>query len=138
MHCCNKVFKCCHQSELSYVTFYYRQRPAAFRRLNMSLLARPMAALLSQMALLLLLQMALSSALRLPRDLSAAEVIANQTGAARQPCQRGAYECVPYYHCDSDDIITDGFGALDIRCVEEAGIGGIGDGEEGFDEDMLG
>ncbi|XP_043238887.1 phenoloxidase-activating factor 2-like [Amphibalanus amphitrite] len=75
----------------------------------MSLRVRPL------VALLLLVKMSLASALRLPRQVDAAEVIANQTGAARQFCQRGEFECVPYYHCDSDDIITDGVGALDIR-----------------------
>ncbi|KAF0307939.1 hypothetical protein FJT64_020794 [Amphibalanus amphitrite] len=87
--------------------------------LAMSLRVRPL------VALLLLIKMSLASALRLPRQVDAAEVIANQTGAARQFCQRGEFECVPYYHCDSDDIITDGVGALDIRWVYPEGGGGV-------------
>ena len=73
---------------------------------------RPVVALL---LLLLLVKMSLVSAVRLPRDAAEAEVIANLTGAARQACQGGDFECVPYYHCDTDDIVTDGGGLLDIR-----------------------
>lgn len=83
----------------------------------MSLHNRPSAALLSplKMALLLLLQAALGSALRPVRQAPAAEVIAAQTGAARQTCEAGAFECVPFYYCDTENIIADGAGQLDIR-----------------------
>ncbi|XP_037074844.1 phenoloxidase-activating factor 2-like [Pollicipes pollicipes] len=46
---------------------------------------------------------------------SVTEIIAAQTGAARQYCEDGLYECVPFYHCDSENIVTDGRGLLDIR-----------------------
>jgi len=50
-----------------------------------------------------------------PPQEAVAEVIAQQTTAKREQCDDGRYECVPYYHCNTTDIITDGFGLLDIR-----------------------
>ena len=75
----------------------------------------PIRSAVALLSLLLPVKMSLVSAIRLPRDAAEAEVIANLTGAARQSCQGGSFECVPYYHCDTDDIVTDGGGLLDIR-----------------------